>query len=305
MGPLAGIRILELAGIGPLPMCAMLLADLGATVLRIQGSDPPELGVKRPIAANLALRGRRAIALDLKQPEAKVLVLQLVERADCLPERFRPGVAGRLSLGPEDCQARNRHLVYGCMTGWGQAGPLAQAAGHDLNYIALAGALHAIGRAGQPPAPPLNLLGDYAGGSLHLAVGVLSALLEARRSGQGQVVDAAIVDGTAHLMTGFHGLLAAGIVREERGTNLLDSDAYFHDCYECADGKWISVAPTERRFHAELLRRLDIDPESFPPQRDRASWPQAHQASRPRSAPASTRLGARRLRERMPASRRY
>ncbi|MBR0679501.1 CoA transferase [Roseomonas eburnea] len=275
MGPLAGIRILELAGIGPLPMCAMLLADLGATVLRIDRPDPQDLGVKRPIRANLALRGRQAVALDLKRPEARELVLRMVETADCLLEGFRPGVTERLGLGPEACHARNPRLVYGRMTGWGQAGPLAQAAGHDLNYIAVTGALHAIGRAGQPPTPPLNLVGDFAGGSLYLAVGVLSALLEARVSGRGQVVDAAIVDGTAHLMTGFHGLLAAGMMQEERGANLLDSGAYFYDCYACADGGWISVAPIEGRFHAELLRRLGIAAEDFPAQHDRARWPEA------------------------------
>jgi alpha-methylacyl-CoA racemase len=275
MGPLAGIRILELAGIGPLPMCAMLLADLGATVLRIERPIAQDLGVKKPIEASLTLRGRHAIALDLKTPEARGLVLRLLERADGLIEGFRPGVTERLGLGPEPCLTRNPRLVYGRMTGWGQSGPLAQSAGHDLNYIALTGALHAIGREGQAPTPPLNLVGDYAGGSLYLAVGVLAALIEARRSGLGQVVDAAIVDGTAHLMTGFHGLLAAGMVTEQRGANILDSGAYFYDCYECADGGWVSVAPIEARFHAELLRRLGIDAADFPPQHDRARWPEA------------------------------
>lgn len=275
MGPLAGIRIIELAGIGPVPMCAMLLADLGATILRIERPDVQDLGVKRPISANLVLRGRQAIALDLKRQDARDLVLRLVETADALLEGFRPGVTERLGLGPEACFERNRRLVYGRMTGWGQEGPLAQAAGHDLNYIAVTGALHAIGREGQPPTPPLNLVGDFAGGSLYLAVGVLSALLEARGSGQGQVVDAAIVDGTAHLMTGFHGLLAAGMMKEERGANLLDSGAYFYDCYECADGAWISIAPIEGRFHAEMLRRLGIAPATFPSQHDRAHWPEA------------------------------
>nr|WP_314075416.1 CaiB/BaiF CoA-transferase family protein [uncultured Roseococcus sp.] len=275
MGPLAGIKVLELAGIGPAPMCAMVLADLGATVLRIDRPEPAELGVQRPLKYNLVLRGRSSIALDLKQPAARDLVLRLVERADALIEGFRPGVTERLGLGPADCLSRNPRLVYGRMTGWGQEGPLAQAAGHDLNYIALTGALDSMGRAGQPPTPPLNLVGDYAGGSLYLAVGILAAIISARASGQGQVVDAAIVDGTAHLMTAFHGLLAAGMWNTERGTNLLESGAPFYDCYECADGRWVSVAPIEPRFHSELLRRLGIDASDFPPQSDRERWPEA------------------------------
>lgn len=274
MGPLAGVRIIELAGIGPAPMCAMLLADLGASVLRIDRPDPPELGFKRPLRFNLLLRGRSTIALDLKQPAARDLVLELVGKADGLIEGFRPGVTERLGLGPEDCFARNPRLVYGRITGWGQDGPLAQAAGHDLNYIALTGALHAIGREGQPPSPPLNIVGDYAGGSLYLAIGMLAALVEARTSGKGQVVDAAVVDGTAHLMATFHGLLAAGIIREERGVNLMDSGAPFYDCYECADGLYVSVAPIEGRFFAELLKRLGIEAGEVPPQSDRARWPE-------------------------------
>lgn len=274
-GPLAGIKVLELAGIGPAPMCAMVLADLGATVLRIDRPEPAELGIERPLKYNLVLRGRHSIALDLKRPAARDLVLRLVERSDALIEGFRPGVTERLGLGPEDCLARNPRLVYGRMTGWGQTGPLAQAAGHDLNYIALTGALDSMGRAGQPPTPPLNLVGDYAGGSLYLAVGILAAIISARVSGQGQVVDAAIVDGTAHLMTGFHGLMAAGMWKAERGTNLLDSGAPFYDCYECADGRWVSVAPIEGRFFAELLRRMGLDATDFPLQADRVRWPEA------------------------------
>jgi alpha-methylacyl-CoA racemase len=277
MGPLAGRKIIELAGIGPAPMCCMLLADLGATVLRIDRPDPPELGVKRPLKYNLLLRGRRSLALDLKRPEARDLVLELVEGSDALVEGFRPGVTERLGLGPAECHTRNPRLVYGRMTGWGQEGPLAQAAGHDLNYIALTGALHSIGRSGQPPSPPLNMLGDYAGGSLYLAIGLLSGMLEASTSGKGQVVDAAIVDGTAHLMTTFHGLKAAGMWHDERGSNFMDSGAYFYDSYECADGRYVSVAPIEGRFHAELLQRLGIDPASFPPQNDRARWPEARE----------------------------
>ena len=275
MGPLKGMKIVELAGIGPGPMCAMLLADLGATVLRVDRKEPVDLGNPRPLKYNLLLRNRESIALDLKQPAAVALVLDLVADADGLIEGFRPGVAERLGLGPDACFARNPRLVYGRMTGWGQSGPLAAAAGHDLNYIALTGALHAIGRKGQPPTPPINLLGDYAGGSLYLAMGMLAAVIEARQSGKGQVVDAAIVDGTASLMTSVFGLYAAGLVSLERGTNTSDSGAYFYDVYECADGKWVSVAPIEGRFHAEFLRLMDIAPGEIGEQRDRGNWDRA------------------------------
>lgn len=275
MGPLAGMKIVELAGIGPGPMCAMLLADLGATVLRIDRKQPVDLGTPRPLEYNLLLRNRQSIALDLKEPAAVGLVLDLVARADGLIEGFRPGVMERLGLGPDVCLARNPRLVYGRMTGWGQDGPLAAAAGHDLNYIALTGALHAIGRKGAPPTPPLNLLGDYAGGSLYLAIGMLAAVIEARHSGKGQVVDAAIVDGTASLMTSVFGLFAGGLMSLKRGTNSLDSGAYYYDVYECADGLWVSVAAIEGRFHEELLRRMEIAPESIGEQRDRANWERA------------------------------
>jgi alpha-methylacyl-CoA racemase len=274
MGPLAGLKVIELAGIGPAPMCAMLLADLGATVLRIDRPDPPELGFKRPLRFNLLLRGRSTLALDLKDQRARDLVLELMPSADALIEGFRPGVTERLGLGPAACLARNPRLIYGRITGWGQEGPLAQAAGHDLNYIAITGALNAIGRAGQPPSPPLNIIGDYAGGSLYLAIGLLAGILEARRSGQGQVIDAAVVDGTAHLMATFHGLLAAGLINEQRGENLMDSGAPFYDSYVCADGAYISIAPIEGRFFAELLRRIGLDPATFPPQSDRSRWPE-------------------------------
>jgi crotonobetainyl-CoA:carnitine CoA-transferase CaiB-like acyl-CoA transferase len=272
MGPLKGMKVVELAGIGPGPMCAMLLADLGATVLRIDRKEPIDLGTPRPLKYNLLLRNRKSIALDLKQPAAVELVLELLSDADALVEGFRPGVVERLGLAPDVCLARNPRLVYGRMTGWGQSGPLAPAAGHDLNYIALTGALHAIGRKGAPPTPPLNLLGDYAGGSLYLAMGMLAAIIEARQSGKGQVVDAAIVDGTASLMTSVYGLYAAGLASLERGTNSLDSGAYYYDVYECADGKWISIAPIERRFHAEFLRLMGIAPEDIGEQGDRESW---------------------------------
>ena len=275
MGPLQGTKIVELAGIGPGPLCGMLLADMGATVLRIDRKEPVELGSPRPLRFNLLLRNRRSVALDLKQPGAVELVLRLVAGADALIEGFRPGVTERLGLGPDVCLQRNPRLVYGRVTGWGQAGPLAQAAGHDLNYIALTGALNAIGRKGQPPTPPLNLLGDYAGGSLYLALGILAAMLEARGSGKGQVVDAAMVDGAASLMTSAFGLYAGGLMSLERGTNATDSGAYYYDVYECADGQWISIAAIEGRFHAELLRRIGVAPEEIGDPRDRSNWERA------------------------------
>jgi crotonobetainyl-CoA:carnitine CoA-transferase CaiB-like acyl-CoA transferase len=275
MGPLNGLKVIELAGIGPGPMCAMLLADLGATVLRIDRKNPVDLGTPRPLEYNLLLRNRRSIALDLKQPAAVDLVLELVGQADGFIEAFRPGVAERLGVGPDVCRARNARLVYGRMTGWGQTGPLASAAGHDINYIALTGALHAIGRKGAPPTPPINLLGDYAGGALYLAMGMLAAIIEARQSGRGQVVDAAIVDGTASLMTSVFGLYAAGLVSLERGTNTSDSGAYFYDVYECADGKWVSIAPIEARFHAEFLRLMGVSADEIGTQRDPQNWARA------------------------------
>ncbi|MBO0737468.1 MAG: CoA transferase [Alphaproteobacteria bacterium] len=275
LGPLAGVRVVELAGIGPGPMCAMLLADLGATVLRIDRPGPSDLGLRREPRHDLLLRGRRSVVLDLKCPDAKALALRLIARADALIEGFRPGVTERLGLGPEDCLKCNPRLVYGRITGWGQDGPLAHAAGHDINYISLVGALHAFGRRGQPPTPPLNLIGDFAGGALYLALGLVCGILEAQRSGQGQVVDAAMVDGAASLMTAFHGMLAAGLATHERGANHLDTGAHFYNVYECADGLWISIAPIEGKFYAELLRRLDIDPTTMPPQMDRAGWPEA------------------------------
>lgn len=269
------MKIVELAGIGPGPMCAMLLADLGATVLRIDRKQPVDLGNPRPLKFNLLLRNRKAIALDLKQPAAVELVLDLVSQADGLIEGFRPGVVERLGLGPEPCFARNPRLVYGRMTGWGQSGPLSMAAGHDLNYIALTGALHSIGRKGQPPTPPLNLLGDYAGGSLYLAMGMLAAVIEARQSNKGQVVDAAIVDGTASLMTSIYGLYAGGLLSLERGTNTSDSGAYFYDVYQCADEKWVSIAPIEGRFHSEFLKLMGISESEIGDQRDKGNWAHA------------------------------
>ncbi len=274
-GPLRGLKIIELAGVGPGPMGAMVLADLGATVLRIERREPVELGLKRPLQYNLLLRNRGSIALDLKDPRAVEVVLKLVAKADALIEGFRPGVTERLGLGPEPCLKRNPRLVYGRMTGWGQSGPLAQTAGHDLGYIAITGVLQAIGRQGAPPTVPLNLIGDYAGGGLYLALGLLAGILEARSSGHGQVVDAAIVDGTASLATTFFGMHAAGMLNPERGSNLTDSGSHFYDVYECADGEWISVGPIEARFYAVLLKQLDIDPARLGNQLDPATWPRA------------------------------
>lgn len=275
MGPLSGVRVIELAGIGPGPMAAMLLADLGATVLRIERRQPVKLGIERPLRYNLLLRNRKTIALDLKDKEGVELVLSLVERADALIEGFRPGVTERLGLGPQVCLERNPKLAYGRITGWGQDGPLAQYAGHDLNYIAITGVLNAIGRRDQPPSIPLNLIGDYAGGSLYLAMGLLSAIMHARNGGAGQVVDAAIVDGTANLATTFFGMQAAGIWRDGRGTNITDSGSHFYDVYECADGKWITIGPIEDKFYLELLRLLDIDPLTLGDQLDESNWPAA------------------------------
>ncbi|CAB3853085.1 CaiB/BaiF CoA transferase family protein [Achromobacter denitrificans] len=276
MGPLAGIRIIELAGIGPGPMAAMLLADMGATVLRIERKEPADLGVKRELKYNLLLRNRRAIALDLKDPRAVALVLRLLRKADALIEGFRPGVTERLGLGPQACLAENPRLVYGRVTGWGQDGPLAHVAGHDINYIAVTGVLDAIGRAGQPPTPPLALVGDFGGGGPYLALGILAAIIEARQSGQGQVVDAAVMDGVASMATAFFGLAASGTWQPERGTNILDSGAPFYDVYQCADGQWLSVGPIERRFHELLLRQLGLDDDAIRElgdHQDRSTWP--------------------------------
>lgn len=274
MGPLNGLKVIELAGIGPGPMAAMLLADMGATVLRVDRKEPAGLGVPRPLKFDLLLRNRRSVPLDLKDPAAVELVLDLVSRSDVLIEGFRPGVTERLGLGPDACLARNPRLVYGRITGWGQDGPLAQDVGHDLNYIALTGALHAIGRKGQAPAPPINLVGDFGGGTLYLVMGILAALYEARSSGKGQVIDAAMVDGAASLMTQPHGTHAAGMMTNERGANVTDSGAPFYDAYACADGKWISLAAVETKFYANALRVLDL-PDLLAGQWKREAWPAA------------------------------
>jgi alpha-methylacyl-CoA racemase len=274
MGPLAGVRIVEFAGIGPAPMAAMLLADMGATVLRLDRPEASDLGIPMAEEHEFTRRSRAVLRLDLKQPDGVSVALALIDEADALIEGFRPGVMERLGLGPDVCLRRNKKLAYGRVTGWGQEGPLAQAAGHDLNYIALTGALHAIGRAGQKPTPPLNLVGDYGGGALYLVTGLLAAIISARSTGVGQVVDAAMVDGALSLMTPIYAMQAGGRMPGARGENQLDSGSYYYEVYECADGQFISIAPIEEKFHAELLRRLEIDPSAMPAQRDRAGWAQ-------------------------------
>lgn len=270
-GPLTGLKVIEMVGLGPAPFCAMLLADMGAEVIRVQ--RPGQVLGERARFDVLA-RGRRAIALDLRQREGVETLLQLVESADALIEGFRPGVMERLGLGPAPCLQRNPKLVYGRMTGWGQSGPLAQVAGHDINYIALAGALHAIGRPGEKPVVPHNYIGDFGGGGMLLGFGVLCALLEAQRSGKGQVVDAAMTDGTALLSAMMYGFRAAGRLGDERGANLLDGGAHFYDTYECADGRFIALGAIEPQFYAELLTRCGIDDPQFQRQMDPSQWPQ-------------------------------
>ncbi|MCW5660769.1 MAG: CoA transferase [Burkholderiaceae bacterium] len=279
MGPLAGLRVIELASIGPGPMCAMLLADQGADVIRIDRVEPSGLGVSLDPRFDVTARGRRSVALDLKQDAGRAAALRLIDRADVLIEGWRPGVAERLGLGPDDCLGRNPKLVYGRMTGFGQTGPLAQAAGHDINYIALAGALHAIGPAGGKPVPPLNLIGDYGGGALYLAFGLMAALFERQRSGRGQVVDAAMVDGASSLMSIFHGMLASGRWdARTRGANLLDGGAPFYDTYATADGRHLAVGCLEPKFFAEFAQRVGLDPSFVERQYDPRTWPQMRAA---------------------------
>lgn len=268
MGPLAGYRVIELAGIGPGPFCGMMLSDMGAEVIRIERPGGPADAPQDVLARN-----RRSVAVDLKSPAGVATVLKLVESADALFEGFRPGVTERLGLGPEECQARNPKLVYGRMTGWGQEGPMAQAAGHDINYIGLSGALHGIGRAGERPVPPLNLVGDFGGGGMLLAFGMVCALLETQKSGKGQVVDAAMVDGAATLMSMFFSMAAAGRFTDQRGTNLLDGGAHFYDTYETSDGEHICIGSIEPQFYALLVEKAELDPELFKPQMNPAQWP--------------------------------
>ncbi len=271
-GPLHGIRVIEIAGIGPGPFAAMVLADLGADVVRIDRAGAVNPDTPRGASLDLLNRGRRSVGVDLKNPEGVATVLRLVESADVLTEGFRPGVMERLGLGPDVCLERNPKLVYGRMTGWGQEGPMAQAAGHDINYIALAGALAHFGRAGEKPVPPLNMVGDFGGGGMLLALGVVAALVERGVSGKGQVVDAAMVDGSALLMTMMHGFQKMGMWKEERGTNMLDTGAHFYDTYETSDGEFVSIGSIEPQFYAELLRLTGLEGEDLPRQGDREQW---------------------------------
>jgi alpha-methylacyl-CoA racemase len=273
MGPLGGLKVIEIAGIGPAPFCGMLLADLGADVIRVDRAKNVYGGDPELPPNDLLNRGRRSIGVDLKSPEGVAVVLDLAAKADVFVEGFRPGVAERLGIGPDDCRARNPRLVYGRMTGWGQGGPYGPIAGHDINYIALAGALEPLGRAGGPPTPPINLIGDFGGGGMLLAFGVLAGVFEAQRSGQGQVIDAAMVDGSAVLMAMTHGLRAMGMWSDERGTNMLDTGAHFYDVYETADGKHVSVGAIEPQFYAALLEGLGLQDEKLPWQHDRSQWP--------------------------------
>jgi alpha-methylacyl-CoA racemase len=280
MGPLEGIRIVELAGIGPGPFCAMLLADMGAEVIRVdraaivgrdvgrEGEDP---------RFSLLLRGRRNIAVDLKNRDGVDAVLRLIDRADALIEGFRPGVMERLGLGPEVCLPRNARLVYGRMTGWGQDGPIAHTAGHDINYISLAGVLHSIGEAGGPPSIPLNLVGDFGGGALYLAMGVLAAIISARSTGKGQVIDCSMVEGSASLMMMMYGALASGAWTEQRGHNRTDGGAHYYHVYETKDGEYVSVGSIEPQFYALLLTHTGLEGEDLPPQTDRTHWPEMQQ----------------------------
>lgn len=273
MGVLSGYKIVEFAGIGPAPMCAMLLSDMGAEVLRIDRAEDANLGIPTETKYNVLNRGRRSVALDLKRQEGAEVALKLVDRADALIEGFRPGVMERLGLGPELCMARNPRLVYGRMTGWGQDGPLAHASGHDINYIALTGALHSIGRKGEAPVPPLNLVGDFGGGGVYLALGVVAALLEAQKSGKGQVIDVAMVDGASSLMAAIYGLRAAGRWTDQRGDNILDTGTHYYNVYETSDGKYVSVGSIEPKFYAELLRLAGLEHQELPRQNDKPSWP--------------------------------
>jgi alpha-methylacyl-CoA racemase len=274
-GPLAGMRIVELGSIGPGPFCAMLLADLGADVIRLDRSNGAALvGPNADFRTEVLHRGRRSVAVDLKNPRGREVVLELVRGADALLEGFRPGVTERLGIGPGECLAVNPRLVYGRMTGYGQHGPMAQAVGHDVNYIAQSGVLALIGRPGQPPTLPLSLVGDFGGGGMVLALGILAAIWEAQRSGEGQVIDAAMVDGAALLGAAFHGFVSAGTWQTTRGTNIVDSGAPFYDTYETADGRWLAVGAMEAPFYADLLDVLGLDPAALPDQNDMSQWPQ-------------------------------
>jgi len=272
-GPLVGLRVVEFAGIGPGPFAAMLLADMGADVIRVDRFEAIPSAKEGETLTEILRRGRRSLSLNLKHPKGVKVALKLVERADVLLEGYRPGVMERLGLGPEACLALNPGLIYGRVTGWGQEGPLAHTAGHDINYIALTGALHAMGRADQGPIPPLNLVGDFGGGGMLLAFGVVCALVERASSGVGQVVDAAMVDGSALLMSMIYGLRASGAWEEQRGVNLFDGGAPFYDTYKCKDGDYISIGSLEPKFYAQLIQVLGLEDEDLPDRMDRANWP--------------------------------
>ena len=271
MGPLSGVKVVELAGIGPGPFCAMLLADLGADVVRVDRMTQVDLGIDRGRKYNVLSRSRRSISVDLKNPDGVETILKLVEEADALIEGFRPGVTERLGLGPEECLARNPSLVYGRMTGWGQDGPMAHAAGHDINYIALTGALHAIGPC-EKPSPPLNLIGDFGGGGVYLAFGLCAALLESKTSGRGQVVDAAMTEGAASLMSSIYGMHASGHWSDQREDNVLDGGSYYYGVYETADNKFVSIGSIEGKFHDELLQLTGLDEAPTNSRNDQQSW---------------------------------
>ncbi len=279
MGPLKGIKVVEFAGIGPGPFCGMILSDMGAEVIRIDRKaftrpDNVDIDLRSEAKYNILGRGKRSIALDLKHPEGVTTALRLIEQSDVLIEGYRPGVMERLGLGPEVCHKKNRAIIYARMTGWGQNGPLAHAAGHDINYIALTGALGAIGKKEGPPVVPLNLVGDFGGGAMFLAFGIVCGLLEAKSSGRGQVVDAAMTDGTALLMSMMYGLKAVGDWSEERESNLLDGAAHFYATYECADGKYISIGSIETAFYELLLEKTGLHEAEMEPQNDKAKWPE-------------------------------
>jgi alpha-methylacyl-CoA racemase len=270
-GPLAGLRVVELAGIGPGPHAAMILGDLGADVVRV---ERPKAGLGAAPSNDFLLRSRRSVVADLKKEEDRDLVLRLIAKADVLIEGYRPGVTERLGLGPEDCAKVNERLIYARMTGWGQTGPRSQQSGHDMNYISLNGVLHAIGRAGQAPVPPLNLVGDFGGGSMFLLVGILAALYERQNSGKGQVIDAAMVEGSAVLAQMMFAFRHTGMWNDVRGTNMLDTGAPWYDVYECADGRHVAVGSIEPQFYAELIEKLELDPATLPHQQDIRGFPE-------------------------------
>lgn len=274
MGPLAGVKIIEFGGVGPGPFCAMVLSDMGAEVLRVDRTTPSGLGVKKEVRFDTTRRGRRSIAVDMKSEGGRNVVKKLIAQADGLIEGFRPGVMERLGFGPEESLADNPKLVYGRMTGWGQDGPLANHVGHDINYLAISGALSMIGRQGQPPSIPLNLVADLGGGGMYLALGMLAALFEAKGSGKGQVVDAAILDGVASLLTTFYGYTSGGLWNEDRERNLIDGGAPWYNVYETSDGKFVSVGAVEAKFYHQLLKAMGLENSDLPEQFDREKWPE-------------------------------